>query len=161
MENFSPIFTSILAQNKPDALAWVKGSDDYPNLGGLVRFYDIPFQGILINAEIFGLPDSESPIDSAFYGMHIHQFGSCTPPFDKTGNHFNPNNQLHPNHAGDLPPLLGNHGYAWSAFFDFRLSIEAILDKSIIIHRMRDDFTSQPSGDSGEKIGCGVIEAAK
>ena len=62
--------------------------------------------------------------------------------------------------GGDLPPLLGNNGYAWTAFFDKRFTIDEIIGKSIIIHNMRDDFTSQPSGDSGTKIGCGVIKIA-
>lgn len=158
MENFTPVFTSILAQNKPAAVAWIKGNNDYPNLGGMVGFFEIPFRGILVNAEIFGLPDTEATGNSAFYGMHIHELGDCTPPFDKSGNHYNPTNQPHPYHAGDLPPLFGNHGFAWSAFFDYRFSIEDIIDRSIIIHKKRDDFTTQPSGDSGEKIGCGVIK---
>ena len=90
--------------------------------------------------------------------MHIHENGDCTSPFDKTGNHYNPENTSHPNHSGDLPPLLSNKGYAWIAFWDNRFTISEIKGKSIVIHSMSDDFRSQPSGDSGEKIGCGVIK---
>ena len=89
--------------------------------------------------------------------MHIHEFGNCTPPFDKTGNHYNPGGSMHPYHAGDMLPLLGNNGYAWLTFYDERIRIKDIVGKSVVIHGMRDDFTSQPAGDSGEKIGCGVI----
>jgi len=60
-------------------------------------------------------------------------------------------------HAGDLVPLLNNNGYAYLTFYDNRFSINDINGKSIVIHSMRDDFTNQPAGDSGEKIGCGVI----
>lgn len=158
MENFAPIFTSILSQNSPDAIALVEGNEAHPNLGGWVCFYSTPLTGILICGEIFGLPDMDKPEQSGFYGMHIHENGDCTMPFSETGNHYNPTNSPHPFHAGDLPPLLGNHGYAWFAFYDHRLTIPDVLNRSLIVHLNRDDFTTQPSGDSGEKIGCGVIQ---
>lgn len=97
---------------------------------------------------------------SHFYGMHIHEHGDCSGNFENTGNHFNPDNTLHPMHLGDLPPLLSNDGYAWMSVFDKRFRLDDVIGKSIVIHNMRDDFTSQPSGNSGSKIGCGVIEAA-
>lgn len=175
---YADIFISILNKDRPEASAWIKGNSDNPNLSGLVNFYNTPFGGIIVNAEIYGLPDSMTPtrgnltpnssnmdsiqgIPSKFFGMHIHEFGNCTLPFDKTGNHYNPNNTEHPQHAGDLPPLLSNNGYAWLSFYTKRLSIKDIIGKSIVIHSMRDDFTSQPAGDSGIKIGCGVITASK
>ena len=64
-------------------------------------------------------------------------------------------------YTGGLPPLLSNHGYAWMAFYDARFTISDILGRSLIIHENRDDFTTQPAGDSGTKIACGVIEAYK
>ena len=89
--------------------------------------------------------------------MHIHQFGDCSGDFSKTGEHYNPENNLHPSHAGDLLPLFGNQGYAWSAFYDKRFTINEIIGKSVIIHSDPDDFTTQPSGNAGTKIGCGEI----
>lgn len=89
--------------------------------------------------------------------MHIHELGNCSDDFQKTGLHYNPQNSPHPYHGGDLLPLISNYGYAWSTFFDDRFSIEDILDRSVVIHSQRDDFTTQPSGDSGTKIACGVI----
>lgn len=156
MENFSnnQNFHSIFMRKAPSAHAWITGSKDAPNLNGLARFYDTTQGGILVNVEIFGIPDT-SP--SGFHGMHIHEYGDCTPPFDKTGGHDNPNGVSHPMHAGDLLPLLSNHGYAFVSFYDTRFSIDDIIGKSVIIHSTRDDFTSQPAGDSGVKIGCGVI----
>lgn len=156
MEDFTPgnIFVSIMDENAPAAYAWIKGGTDYPDISGVIRFFKTPFNGVLISVEIYGLPDMEA---SDFYGMHIHEFGDCTPPFDKTGSHYNPKNVQHPQHAGDLPPLMSNNGYSWISFFDSRFTVEEIIGKSIIIHHMRDDFTTQPSGDSGEKIACGVI----
>ncbi len=151
------IFTNILRTYNPSALAWVQGSPAAPSLSGLVRFYDTPYGGVLIEAEIFGLPNIVSPGSSGFYAMHIHDYGDCSNHFMNTGGHFNPTNALHPDHAGDLLPLLSNQGYAWSSFYDKRFTIPQIIGKSLVIHLLADDFTSQPAGNSGEKIGCGVI----
>lgn len=152
-------FVTLLEQEYIRALAWVTGNASHPRLSGLVKFYETPYNGVLVEAEVFGLPDVSSEYSSNFYGFHIHENGDCTLPFDKTGNHYNPTNQPHPNHAGDLVPILGNQGYAWSTFFDRRFTIDEIIGKSVIIHAHPDDFTTQPSGNSGEKIGCGVIRA--
>lgn len=139
-----------------NAIAYIYGNSSHPNLRGQICFCRTLNDGIIITAEIFGLPDETSGSD--FFGMHIHEFGNCSDNFSMTGSHYNPENKLHPMHAGDLPPLLSNEGYAWMSVFDKRFTIEDIIGKSIVIHNMRDDFTSQPAGDSGEKIGCGVIE---
>ena len=53
--------------------------------------------------------------------------------------------------------LFGIKGYAWSAFYDKRFTINEIIGKSVIIHSGPDDFTTQPSGNAGTKIGCGEI----
>ena len=178
MPIFNPnnLFTSIISQNTPAAVARIQGSTDYANLNGTVSFYNTPFGGVLVSAEVYGLPGS------GFFGMHIHEFGDCRQtsgnmmpfpgvvqprsnmwnmgmqPFPNTGNHYNPGNVPHPKHAGDLLPLLSNNGYAWMSFYTSRVSVEDIIGRSVVIHSMRDDFTTQPSGNSGDKIGCGVIE---
>ena len=156
MESFNTLYGAILSRNKPNAVAWIKGNEEHQRLSGEVFFYNTVRSGILVAAEIFGLPDWENT--SGFYGMHIHEYGDCSNGFQNTGSHYNPDNFPHPMHAGDLPPLLSYKGYAWMAFYDHRFSIKEILGKSLVIHDHRDDFMSQPAGDSGEKIGCGVIE---
>ena len=150
-------FSELLRRNQPQAAAWVTGSPDAPQLSGLVKFYDTPYGGVLIEAELFGLPNIRSAGSSDFYAMHIHEHGDCSQHFMKTGPHYNPSGQPHPMHAGDLLPLLANQGYAWESFYDKRFRVADILNRSVIIHQHRDDFTSQPSGDSGTMIGCGVI----
>lgn len=150
-------FVQLLKDNRPQATAWVRGGSAYPQISGLVKFYDTPYGGILVEAEVFGLPDISVQGSSDFYAMHIHQNGDCSGNFTKTGEHYNPAMQPHPEHDGDLLPLLGNHGYAWGAFYDKRFRVRDILGRSVVIHSRRDDFTSQPSGDSGDKIACGVI----
>lgn len=152
------VFINTLKNRTPDAMAWMSGNAQYPNLTGIVKFFSIPYKGVLVEAEISGLPDSPDSGSSDFYAMHIHENGDCTLPFDRTGMHYNPANAPHPQHAGDMVPLMGNHGYAWLAFYDSRVSISEIRGRSVVIHRMPDDFITQPAGNSGDKIGCGVIQ---
>lgn len=159
MYQFTPrlTFLHILHVNKPNAVAWVTGGSQEPQISGLVKFYDTPYDGVLVEAEIFGLPNRNMQDSTAFYAMHIHENGDCSDNFSHTGNHYNPSGQLHPTHAGDLVPLFSNQGYAWSSFYDKRFAIDEILGRSVIIHAMPDDFMTQPSGNSGEKIACGII----
>lgn len=153
-------FLYLLENTKPKAMAWVRGNAQAPGLSGLVKFYETPYGGVIVEAEVFGLPNISVPGSSNFYGMHIHENGVCAGDFSSAGGHYNPTGQLHPMHSGDLMELLGNQGYAWAAFYDKRFTIEEILGKSVIIHAQPDDFFSQPAGDSGARIGCGVIERA-
>ena len=150
-------FTQLLQYDRPQAMAWVTGNAANPQLSGLVKFYQTFYDGVLVEAEFFGLPNIEKAKAGSFYAMHIHQFGDCSGDFSKTGEHYNPENNLHPSHAGDLLPLFGNQGYAWSAFYDKRFTINEIIGKSVIIHSDPDDFTTQPSGNAGTNIGCGEI----
>ena len=153
----SSIFIQTLASPRPSAVAILQGDTAVP-VRGYAEFYRTYTSGIVVQVEIMNLPDSEYPGQSGFFGMHIHETGNCTPPFNRTGMHYNPTDQPHPFHSGDLPPLLSNHGYAWMAFYDTRFTIPDVIGRSLIIHQGRDDFTTQPSGDSGNKIACGIIE---
>lgn len=147
-------FKYILSHTGPAATAWIQGNSAYPQLSGTVKFYPTSYGGVLVEAEIFGLSGN------GFHGMHIHENGNCTQPFDRTGGHYNPKNVPHPEHAGDMPPLLANSGYAYQVFYDNRFFVDEVIGKSVIIHAMADDFKTQPSGASGDKIGCGVILSA-
>lgn len=152
-------FAGLLEDGRPQAMAWVTGAPGSA-LSGLVKFYQTPFGGVLVEAEIFNLPDTDAPQNSQFFALHIHEFGDCTNAFQNTGEHYNPANLPHPEHDGDLIPLLSNQGYAWMAFYTKRFTVAEILGRSVVIHSHPDDFTSQPSGNSGVKIGCGVIRTA-
>lgn len=150
-------FLQGLTKHVPGATAQIQGNADYPQLNGIVRFYELPYLGLMIETELYGLPLNEGDAPR-FFGMHIHEEGNCSKPFDKTGSHYNPENLPHPQHAGDLLPLLGNQGFAWSVFYDSFLTLNQIVGRSVIVHEKADDFTSQPSGNAGNKIGCGVIQ---
>lgn len=157
MTNCKPNFIDILKFCTPDAYANIHGNDENPNLMGRAHFHGTIYSGTLVEIEIYNLPLVQKQVKSAFYGMHIHENGDCTPPFDKTGSHYNPSGSLHPQHAGDMPALLGNNGYAYSVFYTERYKVNDIIGRSIVIHLLPDDFITQPSGNSGEKIGCGTI----
>ena len=107
------------------------------------------------------MPASEEICRKPIFGMHIHSGGVCCgnheDPFADALGHDNPDNCQHPFHAGDLPPLFGNDGHALSVFLTDRFSCSSIIGKTIIIHAHPDDFLTQPSGHSGEKIACGPI----
>lgn len=147
-------------RNPPYADAIIKGSSDYSRINGKVRFYRTQF-GVLVAAEVFGLPTSTSECDNRIFGFHIHEGEECSgdnnDPFAGAMSHYNPCDCKHPHHAGDMPPLFENNGYAFNIFLTDRFEINEIIGKTIIIHSNPDDFTTQPSGDSGNKIACGVI----
>ncbi len=143
----------------PVANAWIKGSRDYPNIQGRVVFRQTP-KGVLVTAQILGLP-YENQCDSGIFAFHIHSGESCTGNetdlFADADGHYNPGGCPHPNHAGDLPPLFGNHGYAYMSVLTDRFSVREIIGKVIIIHDKTDDFKTQPAGAAGSKIACGKI----
>lgn len=141
----------------PNAFALINGNEDNKGLHGTAYFYETPIGGTLIEVEVDGLPIINPENNSSFFGMHIHENGDCSLPFDKTGNHYDIYSNPHPYHTGDLPPLLGNNGYAYSVFYTERFNVSDVKNRSIIIHDKADDFSTQPSGNSGVKIGCGVI----
>lgn len=148
----------------PHAVAWIRGSNEHRNISGKVYFYQMRY-GVLVVAEIAGLPEQEGHCASGVFAFHIHSGSSCTgnetDPFADALTHYNPGDCPHPHHAGDLPPLFANQGYAFQVFLTNRFSVREIINKTVIIHSDPDDFTSQPSGNAGQKIACGQIRAGK
>lgn len=151
---------NFLQRRNPHLIASVKGSPEYANVHGVVLFFQTE-HGTLVLADISGLPNSPEPCRNSIFALHIHSGGSCSGneenPFADALGHYNPANCPHPYHAGDLPPLFGCQGYAFSCFLTGRLAVKEIIGRTIIIHDQPDDFTTQPSGASGKMIACGVI----
>ena len=139
-----------MLQSMPAAGAKISGSLAYPNVTGEVLFYEV-YGGTLVVASIKNLPG-----ENGFHGFHIHDGSSCKPMSE--GGHYNPDNQMHPQHVGDMPPLLANDGMAFSAFYTKRFYPEDVVGKVVVIHANPDDFTSQPSGNPGSIIACGEIK---
>lgn len=102
------------------------------------------------------------------HGFHIHELGDCSAPDASSAKgHFNPASKAHGHHAtaerhgGDMPNLVANaSGEArFSGEID-GLSLNgmtSVMGRSIVIHADPDDYKSQPAGNSGKRIACGVI----
>lgn len=147
-------------KRRADAVAFINGSPDYPKIKGRVLFYQLK-NAVMVRADIWDLPKGRGDCESPIFAFHIHKGEECSgnknDPFANADGHFNPDNCPHPYHAGDLPPLFGVNGKAFSAFLTDTFTVKEVLGRAIIIHSKPDDFTSQPAGNSGEKIACGII----
>lgn len=134
------------------------------NVAGTVRFQQSGNM-VVVTADVTGLkPNAE-------HGFHVHEKGDCSAP-DATsaGGHFNPGGKPHAHHgkaerhAGDMPNLnadaSGNAKYRWESDL---LSVGAraanVIGRAVVIHRDPDDYASQPAGNSGPRLACGVIAA--
>ena len=138
----------------PDAVAQIRGGIEASQLSGCVQFYQ-ENGCVLIVARISGLPRESA---TGFFGFHIHQGESCSgTDFSKTGSHYNPTGQAHPKDAGDLPPLLSCRGNAYLSVKTDRFTANEIIGRTVVIHSDPDDFNTQPAGNAGKKIACGVI----
>ncbi len=159
-QNFTNRLLSQLRHYAPDATAEIKGSAQYPELRGTVSLWQTR-QGAVVLAEVQGLPQPQGNCAHPVFGFHIHEGTSCTgnaeDPFADALTHYNPEGCEHPAHAGDLPPLFSNHGQAWMAVLTDRFEVRDVIGKTVIVHSQPDDFKTQPSGDSGSKIACGII----
>lgn len=151
-----------LLNQKPQAHAKINGSNTYQKISGNVYFYGTR-SGVIVLSIISGLPKGKDACQSPIFAFHIHEGESCSgnqkDPFMDAMTHYNPKKCVHPYHAGDMPPLFSADGTAFSAFLTNRFLIKEIIGKTVIIHSLPDDFTTQPSGNSGTKIACGVINA--
>lgn len=122
--------------------------------------------GVLIRLSLSGLPPGER-------AFHVHAVGKCEPPFTSAGPHFNPGGKKHGlmasegHHAGDMPNL---HIPASGELAVEVLNGDVTLEKgkpgsllggqgtALIIHAGKDDYKTDPTGDAGGRIACGLIE---
>ena len=103
------------------------------------------------------------------HGLHVHAIGSCVgPAFTSAGGHYNPATRQHGHlnplgfHAGDLPNLIVNEaGVGHLSATVEQFSLDALQDadgSALVIHANEDDYRTDPTGNSGARIACGVIE---
>ncbi len=117
----------------------------------------------IVTAEVRGLkPGAE-------HGFHVHEKGDCSSGDGMSaGGHFNPRAAPHgrydasPHHAGDMPNLRANaDGVAKLTWEDDDLTVTdgpaTVVGKAVIVHRDPDDYKTQPAGNSGPRVACGVI----
>ena len=146
-------------RGEPDAAAELTGSERYPAIRGTAVFYQTT-AGVLVTVWAAGLPQGENDCSAPIFALHIHSGEACEgdrkDPFRAAMSHYNPGDCPHPDHAGDLAPLFGNQGQAFSVLLTDRFSVEEVIGRAVILHRDPDDFTTQPAGNAGEKIACGL-----
>jgi len=113
--------------------------------------------GVLIKLQIKGLPPGER-------AFHIHAVGKCEAPFESAGPHFNPGNHHHGmmsgvGHAGDMPNLhVPQSGELSIEVVNAAVTLEKGKPNSLVIHAKADDYKSDPAGNAGDRIACGVIQ---
>ncbi|WP_454848844.1 superoxide dismutase family protein [Rhizobium binxianense] len=121
--------------------------------------------GVFIEVEISGLPVNK------WVAFHIHETGKCDAAthHESAGGHFNPTKAEHGflaakgPHAGDMPnQYVGEDGVLRAQIFDGMVSLDGKTDgirgRALMVHANSDDYRSQPSGDAGDRLACGVIE---
>jgi Cu-Zn family superoxide dismutase len=149
----------------PPAAAEDQARAELRNAGGgsvgTVTLVQSP-QGTLLHVRVHGLPPGP-------HGFHVHETGSCTPPFSSAGGHYNPDETKHGllseqgMHAGDMPNLhVPESGTLEIEILNGLLDLDDSLfdadGAAIVVHRNPDDYRTDPHGNAGERIACGVIE---
>ena len=147
------------AQNAKAALKDAQGKDV-----GQVQLIQTP-HGVLLKMRLKGVPPGER-------AFHIHAVGKCEPPFTSAGGHFNPANHKHGmeakegSHAGDMPNLhVPANGELVVEIANPMISLvkgqpNSLFDaagSAIVIHAGPDDYKTDPTGNAGDRIVCGVV----
>ena len=130
---------------------------------GAVRMWETP-GGVTFRIGAAGLPHG-------IHGIHVHSVGRCDPPgFTSAGSHFNPDGRQHGfdnpagPHRGDMPNVtVSATGVLQEAVSLPGTSFASLLDAdgaALVIHARADDYVTDPSGNSGDRIACAVISLA-
>lgn len=148
------------AQTASAALKTADGKD-----AGTVKLAQVP-GGVLLTLSVKGLPPGE-------HAFHVHAVGKCEPPFTTAGGHFNPDSKKHGimaaggHHAGDMPNLhIPSDGALTVEVMNDSITLDkgkpnSVFDadgSAIVIHASKDDYKSDPAGDAGARIACGVVQ---
>jgi Cu-Zn family superoxide dismutase len=137
---------------------------------GQATVTDAP-KGVLIGLSLREKPSGISP---GLHAFHIHAVGKCDPPFETAGDHYDPEKKQHGfvsqggGHAGDLPNIhVPEKGQLIVEFFVTGVRLKEgknrLMDEdgsALVIHAQKDDYRTDPAGNAGDRIACGVIEGS-
>jgi Cu-Zn family superoxide dismutase len=151
------------SQNIPEEAVCVLHPTSGNSVHGIVKFKREGSR-IRVNVHMEGLSEGN-------HGFHVHQYGDCSAEDGTSaGGHFNPYNNSHGSpsdserHVGDLGNIIADsEGTVNMEFLDTVISFEgpsSIIGRAIIVHAGEDDLVSQPTGDAGARVACGVIGIA-
>jgi Cu-Zn family superoxide dismutase len=158
-------FNNLVSTKPPFAKAELAGGPLAPGISGTVSFYPA-HNGTLVVAEVYNLPKQTPGTGNAPpvgpFGFHIHEGNTCetgnpSDPFKPAMDHYNPTGMPHPDHAGDMPVLFSNDGYSFMMFFTDKFTPQQVLNRAVIVHQNPDDYRSQPAGNAGKRLACGLI----
>ncbi|MEK1892322.1 MAG: superoxide dismutase family protein [Rhizobium sp.] len=160
---FIAVSSDTLAQDKQTATADFVGGDG--KASGRATLTAAANGGVLIEVEVAGLPANK------WVAFHVHETGNCDAAghHASAGKHFNPTNAEHGllsakgPHAGDMPnQYVDQDGVLRAQIFDGMVTLDGKTDgirgRALIVHANSDDYRSQPAGDAGERLACGVIK---
>ncbi len=163
LASFVAMTTVAAAQDKQTAVANFIGKDGKET--GRASITAAASGGVMIELEVSGLPANK------WVAFHVHEIGKCDAAthHESAGKHFNPTNAEHGflavkgPHAGDMPnQYVGQDGVLRAQVFDGMVSLDGkedgIRGRALMIHANSDDYRSQPAGDAGERLACGVIK---
>ncbi|MEE9225448.1 MAG: superoxide dismutase family protein [Bacteroidota bacterium] len=160
----SPLWTqSPQGSGEARANAVIRGFTD-PAIEGSVSFDQKDDMSVRITGEIRGLTAGQT------YAIHVHEWGDCGEPnasgghFDPFGSehHGNPDGPIGTHHSGDLPNIQADQkGVAQLSFSTKGLTVlpspYSVLGHAVVLHEHADDYSSQPAGNAGSRVACGVI----
>ena len=143
----------------------MQGGPDDTDFAGSLTITPDGGTGVRIVADVAGVDKD------GMHGIHVHENGMCehhpadagAKPFSTAGGHFNPANAEHacpptdPRHAGDLGNIDISGGKGHLELSVANLSMDQLNGKAIILHAGQDDCKTQPTGNSGDRIACGVV----
>ncbi len=127
-------------------------------VSGAVLVRALPGGGVHLDAKVSGLTPG-------VHGFHVHEVGDCSAADASSAKgHFNPTGKPHGSHAGDLPDLTADASGSAVLSADVPgLTLDdsamSIMGRAFVVHADPDDHVSQPAGNSGKRVACGVIKA--
>ena len=158
---FQIAFALLLAQASASPTASATLKDAKGKAVGTAQLTQTP-HGVLISVDLHGLK-------AGAHAIHLHEIGKCdAPDFKSAGGHFNPTKKSHGfmvaegAHAGDMPNIdVPANGKLKAELLAADATLDNLLDQdgaALVVHAKADDYKSQPAGDAGDRVACGVIE---